>query len=157
MISLAEQVAEGPRFRASNSDTQASESTNEILCGLHTICPDVQNNPNYNPEDDTNPNANNPLMFKHALNPDTKYLQKNKTATSATQEHTIVWRFNDDIHPESPEAEELEAQGRGKETANGEFVRNLKIGDVVTIWAKARYPGWANTVEETSMDVYWTV
>ncbi|KAI9649290.1 hypothetical protein NHQ30_001862 [Ciborinia camelliae] len=153
----AEYPLNGPRFRLTNSDTQAPELTNEIICGLHTIFPDVQNSPRHDPEDNTNPHANDPLKFEHALNPSAKHLQKNKTATGASQEHTITWRFNDDIHPESPEADELEAQGRGNDTANGEFVRNLKIGDVVTIWAKARYPGWANTVEDVSMDVYWAV
>ncbi|ESZ96588.1 hypothetical protein SBOR_3090 [Sclerotinia borealis F-4128] len=146
-----------PEFRLPNTGEQASGSMNEIICALQTIIPDVQNNPNYNPENTTNPRAQNPLMFKHGLNPDNTYLQKNKTATSASQEHTIVWRFNDDIHPESPEADDLEAQGRGRESANGDFVRNLKTGDVVTVWAKARYPGWANTVEEVSIDVYWAI
>ncbi|QSZ37091.1 hypothetical protein DSL72_009183 [Monilinia vaccinii-corymbosi] len=139
-------LLDGPQFSLNNSEAQASEMTSQIVCGLRTISPETQNN------------LDNPQrIFKHALNPNQKCLQKNKTATSASQEHTIVWRFSDDIHPEDPEADQLEAEGRGRETANGEFVRSLKIGDVVTIWAKARYPGWANTVEDVSMDVYWSV
>lgn len=155
VINLVEHIIEGPQLYHSDSDSQ--ESANGIVCSSYTISPDVENNPNYNPQNDRDPNANNRVMFKHPLNPDNKILQKNKTATRAYQDHKIIWKVNDDIHPESPEADELEAQGRGKETANGDFVRNLKIGDVVTIWAKARYPGWANTVEDVSMDVYYAV
>ncbi|RAL68496.1 hypothetical protein DID88_007224 [Monilinia fructigena] len=146
----------GPQFHLSKSKSPASESTNEIVCGLQTISPGVQSNPENSVRDNAT-DLPNSLTFKHTLNPDQKYLQKNRTATHASQEYIIVWRFDDDIHPDSPEADELEAQGRGRETANGEFVRSLKIGDVVTIWAKARYAGWSNTVEDASIDVYWAV
>ncbi|KAA8567768.1 hypothetical protein MFRU_010g01150 [Monilinia fructicola] len=146
----------GPQFHLSKSKSPASGSTNEIVCALQTISPDVQSIPDNSVRDNAT-DLPNSLTFKHKLNPDQRHLQKNRTATTASQEHTIVWRFDDDIHPESPEADELEAQGRGRETANGEFVRSLRIGDVVTIWAKARYPGWANTVEDVSIDVYWAV
>jgi hypothetical protein len=51
----------------------------------------------------------------------------------------------------------LEEQGRGRDTGTGEFVRNLKLGDVVTVWAKARFPQWVNVVEQVKIDVYWAV
>jgi hypothetical protein len=51
----------------------------------------------------------------------------------------------------------LEGMGRGSETGNGDFVRSLQIGDVVTVWARARFPGWANLVEELRVDMYWAV
>lgn len=156
-IKPAEHIPESPSFCLSSSDSDTQDSTNEIKCSTQTIFPNLQDNPSYDRENDANPATNYPHMFVHALNPDNKILQKNKTATRVFEDHKITWRFNDDIHPESPEADELEAQGRGRETANGEFVRNLKIGDVVTLWAKARFPGWANTVEDVSMDVYYAV
>ncbi|TGO75131.1 hypothetical protein BELL_0232g00030 [Botrytis elliptica] len=156
-VNPAEHTPESPSFRLSSSDSDTRDSTNEIKCSTQTIFPDIQNNPSYDRENDANPATKYPQMFVHALNPDNKILQKNKTATRVFEDHKITWRFNDDIHPESLEADELEAQGRGRETANGEFVRNLKIGDVVTLWAKARFPGWANTVEDVSMDVYYAV
>lgn len=157
LINSPEPIPSGPQYRLTDPSTHDSKSTNDIICTLRTIFPEVENNPQYNPEDIGNPNANNPVVFKHPLNPDPKILQKNKTAMIETQEYTIVWRFDDDVHPESPEADELEAQGRGRETANGDFIRALKIGDVVTIWAKARFPGWVNAVEDVSMDIYWAV
>ncbi|TGO90686.1 hypothetical protein BPOR_0055g00290 [Botrytis porri] len=156
-IKPAEHIPESPSFRLSSSDSDTQESTSEIKCSTQTIFPDVQINPSYDRENDANPATKYPHMFIHTLNPHNKILQKNKTATKGFEDHKITWRFNDDIHPESPEADELEAQGRGRETANGEFVRNLEIGDVVTLWAKARFPGWANTVEDVSMDVYYAV
>ncbi|KAK6594584.1 hypothetical protein H4I96_10315 [Botrytis cinerea] len=156
-IKPPEHIPESPSFRLSNSNPDTQESTNEIRCSTQTISPDVENNPSYDRENDANPVTKYPHMFIHTLNPDNKILQKNKTATRVFEDHKITWRFNDDVHPESPEADELEAQGRGRETGNGEFIRNLKIGDVVTLWAKARFPGWANTVEDVGMDVYYAV
>jgi hypothetical protein len=51
----------------------------------------------------------------------------------------------------------LEDQGRGRNTANGQFVRDLKVGDIVTVWGKARFPGWVNMIETVQIDVYWAV
>ncbi|KIH93717.1 hypothetical protein SPBR_04257 [Sporothrix brasiliensis 5110] len=56
----------------------------------------------------------------------------------------------DNVHP-------LEKLGRGAETGDGAFVRNLRVGDVVTLWAKARFPGWVNIVQRAQIDVYWAV
>ncbi|KAF7955949.1 hypothetical protein EAE96_004870 [Botrytis aclada] len=153
----AEHIPGSPFFRLSTSDSDTQKSTNRIKCSTQTISPDVEDNPSYDRENDANPVTKFPHMFRHTLNPDNKILQKNKTATRVFEDHKITWRFNDDIHPESPEADELEAKGRGRETANGEFIRNLKVGDVVTLWAKARFPGWTNTVEDVKMDVYCAV
>ncbi|CAD6444105.1 af724416-380e-4b7f-9561-d406b960dbf8 [Sclerotinia trifoliorum] len=144
-----------PHFRPYD---YTQESSNEIVCGVQTIIPEVvQPNPDDVPENHRDSTATYPATFKHKLNPDTKVLQKNKTATAIPENHVITWRFNDNIHPESPEADKLEEQGRGRDTGNGEFVRNLRIGDVVTLWAKARYPGWANTIEDVSIEVYYAI
>ena len=103
----------------------------------------------------TDPNA--PYRFDHDLMPGPTVLQKNVTAKSTSTEHTITWSCNDYVHPESPEGDALEGEGRGRASANGEYVRDLKMGDAVTVWAKARFPGWSNTVEEVKIDVYWAV
>ena len=71
--------------------------------------------------------------------------------------HTITWSWLDDIDPKSDEADDLVLFGRGKETGDGEFVRNLKVGDVITVWAKTRFPGWVNNVYSVKVDVYWAV
>jgi hypothetical protein len=84
-------------------------------------------------------------------------LQKNLTATEEFKEHKIVWSCTDNVDPDSVDGKELDAQGRGRATATGEYVRNMKVGDVVTVWGKARFPGWANFVETVKIDIYWAV
>lgn len=80
------------------------------------------------------------------------------TATKDPQDHEITWSYLDNIRSDSSEAKEIdELQGRGRETLDGSFVRDLKLGDVVTLWAKARFPGWKNNVEKVKIDVYWAV
>ena len=95
--------------------------------------------------------------LEFALLSDKTCLQKNKTAINRFQDHTITWRATDDVHPESIEGDALEEQGRGRASLTGEFVRNLKVGDIITVWAKARFPGWANIVTDVKVDVYWAV
>lgn len=82
-------------------------------------------------------------------------IQYNKTATRTPTTHIIVWSWTDDIDPPTPQ--QLREIGRGEETGTGEFVRNLKLGDVVTVWAKSRFGGWANHVDAVKVDVYWAL
>ena len=96
-------------------------------------------------------------QFKHELCPTDDVLQKNVVAKPESKTHVITWKYNDNIQPESPEADELHYQGRGKNTGRGDFVSNMKMGDCVTVWAKARFRGWINTVEKVQIDVYWAV
>ena len=96
-------------------------------------------------------------MFAHELLGTPNTLQKNVTATRTTKEHVITWSCDDHIDPEAAEAMELEKVGRGRGSATGEFVRDLKLGDVVTVWAKARFPGWINEIDEVKIDIYWAV
>jgi len=93
----------------------------------------------------------------HPLCPDANALQKNRTATRQTHEYTITWSASDNVSPDSPEADALEAQGRGRDTISGNFVRSLVPGDVITVWAKARFAGWSNHIESMKMDVYWAI
>ncbi|KAL2140120.1 hypothetical protein VTI28DRAFT_4235 [Corynascus sepedonium] len=99
-------------------------------------------------------------VFRHDLcaREDLK-VQCNVTAQRDAQEHRVVWSYTDDIDPECDveAATKLAGQGRGKATGSGKFVRGLKLGDVVTLWAKARFPAWANFVESVKMDVYYAV
>ncbi|KAL6872489.1 hypothetical protein HDV57DRAFT_505317 [Trichoderma longibrachiatum] len=84
-------------------------------------------------------------------------IQRNQTALKKWQDHTITWSYLDDIDPESEAGKALEEQGRGRATGNGKFVRELQVGDVITVWGKARFPGWCNRVESVQIDVYWAV
>ena len=53
--------------------------------------------------------------------------------------------------------ERLALEGRGRRTGDGAFVRSLQLGDVVTVWAKARFPHWVNHVARVTVDVYFAV
>jgi len=95
--------------------------------------------------------------YAHPFLPPSTRLQSNVTATRIIKEHVITWSYHDDVQPESLEGDELEKAGRGRASGNGEYVRNLKLGDVITVWARARFPGWLNNVEHVRIDVYWAV
>lgn len=85
-------------------------------------------------------------------------VQANVHAKREFTSHRVVWSWTDDIDADSSRAEEeLLKVGRGKATGNGEFVRNLSFGDVVTLWGHARFPAWVNTVDTARVDVYWAV
>jgi hypothetical protein len=98
-------------------------------------------------------------VFHHELLPDPDHqIQSNVLADDQTKEHRVVWSRTDNIKSTSTQAHELlEEKGRGRGTGDGQFVRNLKLGDVVTVWARARFPGWVNHVESVQIDVYWVV
>ncbi|SPQ19157.1 3df50d49-923d-4f53-bc19-79063e68e46e [Thermothielavioides terrestris] len=98
---------------------------------------------------------NQPLLPCESLK-----IQCNVTATRTTRVHRVVWSYTDDIDPDldvEAAEEQLAQKGRGKATGNGRFVRELKLGDVVTVWAKTRFPHWANHVESVKVDVYYAV
>jgi len=86
-------------------------------------------------------------------------IQCNQVAINQDREHVVVWTYTDDIDPEKNEAaaDELSARGRGKATGNGKFVRSLRLGDIVTVWGKQRFPGWLNYVSRIKVDVYWAL
>jgi len=97
--------------------------------------------------------------FDHPLHPiENLKIQCNKTATRGATEHRVEWRHNDDMDPDDPAAAaQLAAVGRGKATGDGKFVRELQLGDIVTVWGKTRFPGWSNHVESVKVEVYWFV
>ncbi|KAH6980905.1 hypothetical protein BKA56DRAFT_486020 [Ilyonectria sp. MPI-CAGE-AT-0026] len=119
------------------------------VCGLRPL----------NPEIEPIPEGNGKFQYKHPINHiESLVVQRNMTATKDSQDHVITWSYLDNIRSDSLEAKEIdELQGRGRETLDGSFVRDLKLGDVVTLWAKARFPGWKNNVEKVKIDVYWAV
>ncbi|KAJ0295904.1 hypothetical protein COL516b_012150 [Colletotrichum fioriniae] len=136
---------------AESSDSESEEApftneTNLCTCGLQSIYPPVLST------------ADGKLAYSHGMHPlENLKIQTNKTANRDFMDHEVVWSWTDDIHPESPEADRLAEIGRGKGTGTGKFVRNLKLGDVVTVWGKARFGGWANYVESVKVEIYWAV
>ncbi|KAK4168767.1 hypothetical protein QBC43DRAFT_309654 [Cladorrhinum sp. PSN259] len=90
---------------------------------------------------------------------DDQKIQANITSDHVFTHHRIVWDYKDDVAPEkdSEAATKLEKSGRGKATGNGKFVRELRIGDMVTVWAKARFPAWVNFISSVKVEVYWAI
>ncbi|CVK84899.1 uncharacterized protein FMAN_01823 [Fusarium mangiferae] len=105
------------------------------------------------------PKGSDKFAYSHPLAHQEKWtIVRNKTAHRAWQDHVITWAWDDDAKPDSEAAVKMKAEeGRGEETGDGWFVRDLKMGDVVTIWAKARFGGWVNHIEKAKIDVYWAV
>ncbi|KAH7161194.1 hypothetical protein EDB81DRAFT_784041 [Dactylonectria macrodidyma] len=119
------------------------------VCGLRAIHPKLE----------PVPNQRGKLQFKHPLshNPDLE-IYRNKTATREQRDTVVTWSYLDDIRSDSDAAEQIDMnEGRGRGTLDGSFVRDLKLGDVITIWAKSRFNGWVNHIESAQIDVYWAV
>ncbi|KAL4872195.1 hypothetical protein BDV12DRAFT_162467 [Aspergillus spectabilis] len=85
-------------------------------------------------------------------------LQRNRARIQRAKRHTIVWHHLDNIADSSPEAEDIERyEGRGRETLSGKQVREMELGDSILVWARARFPGWVNYVDELSVRVFWAI
>ncbi|KAK6224264.1 hypothetical protein QIS74_02591 [Colletotrichum tabaci] len=127
----------------SGTTSEGDEST-LCTCGLQSIFPPVEQTPRGH------------LAYHHSLHPlDNLKILNNRTAHKEFMDHEVVWSWTDDIHPDSPEADRLVEIGRGRGTGTGKFVRSLKLGDVITVWGKARFGGWANVVESVKVEIYW--
>ncbi|EFQ32762.1 uncharacterized protein GLRG_07906 [Colletotrichum graminicola M1.001] len=137
--------------KASAQESQ-SENTSDgeepalCTCGLQSIYPPVEQLPH------------GQLAYHHHMHPlENLKIQNNKTAHRPFLDHEVVWSWSDDIHPDSPEADQLVEMGRGRGTGTGKFVRSLKLGDVITVWGKARFGGWANHIQSVKVEIYWAV
>ncbi|KZL83899.1 hypothetical protein CI238_07019 [Colletotrichum incanum] len=134
---------------AQNSEIEKisqDEESNLCTCGLQSIYPPVEET------------LQGHLAYHHNMHPlENLKIQTNKTANREFMDHEVVWSWTDDIHPDSPEADRLVEMGRGRGTGTGKFVRSLKLGDVVTVWGKARFGGWANYIESVKVEIYWAI
>jgi hypothetical protein len=118
------------------------------ICKLKPVQPYID------PSPDIDSDGNDHPRLYHDLLPNEEYtIQRNFVADSSPKTHTVVWSCHDDEAP----ADWLEDEGRGRETATGDFVRGLKAGDVVSVWAKARFPGWRNHIDMVQVEIYWAV
>ncbi|KAJ5902383.1 hypothetical protein N7495_002911 [Penicillium taxi] len=85
-------------------------------------------------------------------------LQVNRVRSNETHNVNITWSYLDSVHPDSDEAFGIErSQGRGRLTLDGHGVREMKIGDSIAVWARARFPGWSNYVYSASVRVFWAI
>ncbi|KAK0730317.1 hypothetical protein B0H67DRAFT_477457 [Lasiosphaeris hirsuta] len=101
----------------------------------------------------------NQHFLRHTTLPSEEHkIQCNVTALRELQEHRVVWACtDDDDETNEVAAVALASKGRGTATGDGKFVRDLRLGDVVTVWGMARFPAWVNYVRSVKMDVYWAV
>jgi hypothetical protein len=130
------------------------------ICALRSLYPPVViSEPTAAPGGDS-PTAS--YKLKHDLHPDKHHLvQINKRATSGTTEHRVMWSHLDTSSAKVDNAaapiDYTSDEGRSSPASRGEFVRKLKLGDVVTLWAKARFGAWRNHVESARVDIYWAI
>ncbi|KAI1379943.1 hypothetical protein F4677DRAFT_408083 [Hypoxylon crocopeplum] len=135
-----------PKCPDRKDTVHSSDAADIPTCAIRSIWPPVEPITSRSPE----------MQYQHELLPTSDHLiQRNKHAERDMQHYRVEWYWNDDVDPDSPEAETLREMGRGAGTGNGEFVRNLKFGDMITIWGRARFPGWANYVQRVEVKVYW--
>ncbi|KAK0671186.1 hypothetical protein QBC41DRAFT_344855 [Cercophora samala] len=127
-------------------DDQQQPSMN--LEDLATVIPEVVVNP-----------QNNEFKFDHSLLPQEHVkIQCNKLTEREYITHVVEWNYDDEMDLEDEvAAKKLHDVGRGERTGNGEFVRNMRIGDVVTVWGKTRFGGWINNISSVKVEVYWAV
>ena len=103
-------------------------------------------------------NGNAPIEPDRPFTPTSCKLQTNRVAIRETQRYHITWHYLDAISPDSEEASRIELEdGRGSETLDGSKVRSMKLGDTVSVWARARFPGWINHVKSVSLRVFWAI
>ncbi|UNI13589.1 hypothetical protein JDV02_000317 [Purpureocillium takamizusanense] len=117
------------------------------VCGLRSLKPTIKSNP-----EDDDYTYDHPLLHQ-----DPFVIQKNRTAAREFDDHVVTWSYLDDAKPDSDAGKALAEQGRGRATGDGAFVRDLRLGDVVTVWGMARFAGWVNNVESVKIDLYWAV
>jgi hypothetical protein len=92
---------------------------------------------------------------EHPFLPPPTHLQRNVHANRTIHHHTITWHYLDSI--DSPVAMEADLNGRGWKSLDGSFVRSLKVGDCITLWMRARFPGWLSHVVKAKIETYWAV
>lgn len=152
-------------------DENESKTCPLPVCALRPLQPKIskkqsrseENSPNDTAQvdyggSDIKDDAEDEYSYVHHLHWQPEWLiQCNKTATSDWQEHVVTWSYLDDVNPDTDAGKALADQGRGRATGDGSFVRDLRMGDVITIWGKARFPGWVNHIEHVKIEVYWAV
>ncbi|KAF2397095.1 hypothetical protein EJ06DRAFT_559224 [Trichodelitschia bisporula] len=101
------------------------------------------------------------VLDQDALVPPGREIHRNINFLRRMHEACEIWRHTDYL---CPEGEEWQAYlwrkyGLRDGWTHGHFVRNLRLGDVVTVWGKARGTSgaWVNNVESVEVDVYWSV
>ncbi|KAH7919514.1 hypothetical protein BV22DRAFT_857030 [Leucogyrophana mollusca] len=92
--------------------------------------------------------------------PSPRHIQRNVHASTRTHHHVVTWHHRDYIEQGSAQAVEADLKGQGWQSLDGTFVRNLSVGDCITLRMRARPDGlhlWTCHAEKATIDVYWAV
>ncbi|KAI1941232.1 hypothetical protein LOZ66_001744 [Ophidiomyces ophidiicola] len=97
----------------------------------------------------------------HFLPTDTR-LCSNAVADRTVAARVIEWHFTDALADDADDDDEAAhtvelAEGRGRATLDGRVVRAMRVGDAVSVWARARFPGWQNDVRRVAVRLFWAV
>ncbi|KXJ93876.1 hypothetical protein Micbo1qcDRAFT_201819 [Microdochium bolleyi] len=95
-----------------------------------------------------------PYSYVHALHPDPQHaIQRNRRAQREMQHHHVEWTWLDSSITGDEDVGFVGHNPGG----NGDFVRSLRLGDMVTVWGRARYRGWNNNVQRVEVRVFYAV
>ncbi|KAG0700856.1 hypothetical protein DFH29DRAFT_807023, partial [Suillus ampliporus] len=93
----------------------------------------------------------------HPFLPSPTTLQKNIVASNQPTHHIVTWTDLDNVKEGSPEAIAAESRGQGWKSYDGSFIRDLQVGDCITLWTRAHFPGWIMKGVKAKITVYWAV
>ncbi|KID73672.1 uncharacterized protein G6M90_00g002140 [Metarhizium brunneum] len=160
----AAQTSDAQSTRDAPQETRESDSSALPVRALRAVYPKIEQLPksdddeNKEKEDENESEAEAKYKYVHHLEAQPEWeIHRNLRAVGALQEHVVTWSYLDDIKAESDAGKVLDDQGRGRATGDGSFVRSLVLGDVITVWGKARFPGWVNCGDSVKVEVYWAV
>jgi hypothetical protein len=139
---------------SSNQDLSQQQPASSEHSAQHDIADSTSNPEQAN--DNEPPVSEESFPPKIEFLPGPRKLLANRAAMITTQNRRIVWHYRDHIEPDSDEAVRIEVQdGRGRSTLDGRAVREMRLGDTVSVWARARFTGWSNHIEGMTVRVYW--
>ncbi|KAL7942564.1 hypothetical protein V8C42DRAFT_331361 [Trichoderma barbatum] len=137
------------RFDAEHECERCTDMRKLPLCKLRTVEPQMEGTVS----------RNGVPGYRYGISPwkGPREIQRNRMAFSEWTNYEVTWTCRDVVAPDSEEAQQAMEQGKGKMDGDGQFVRNLKLGDVITVWGRAMHRGWVNVVDTVEMDVYWAL
>lgn len=152
---------EEPKRKAEKTEIKDSTRGKEELAENPNECGDEdgggEQDDGDDDDDDQDPETRQLGSHNYDL-PSAQALQRNIVARSRTETHSFTWHCLDSIDPDSEDAQEIQnAHGRGRATLDGRTVRAMNVGDAISVWGRARFPGWQNMVEGMSIRVFWAI
>jgi len=98
------------------------------------------------------------LGWEDNVLPNENKLQENPATVRFWKDYNITWHYLDDIQPDSAEGRRIEAEEwRGRATLDGRVVREMRVGDSLALWARARQPNSINYVKKASVKIFWAI